>query len=119
MGARRIVICGLEVSVTERLKLAAAPGGIISGGEKLKMVLFGSSGELPPVTGTTVAVTLFAPVVPMTVAEVNRSALSKEIVTEEVVISPLQLLTTWSVPPFTLLPELPEVWIGAVPVAIA
>lgn len=76
---------GVEVIVTERLKFAHAPGGIFSG-EKLKMVLFGCSGELPPVTGLRVAVTVFPPSVPVSVAVVNRSALLKEIVTEEVII---------------------------------
>jgi hypothetical protein len=49
----------------------------------MKAVLFSFAcpDELPPVTGFTVAVEVFCPAVAVSVAEVNRSALSKLIIT--------------------------------------
>jgi hypothetical protein len=44
----RIVICGFADNVTFKLNIAVAPGGTIKAGTKLKVVLFGCSGEFPP-----------------------------------------------------------------------
>jgi hypothetical protein len=61
--------------------VADSPAGTTSGGSRLKTVRFDCSGESPPVTGTTVAVEVASPAVAVTVADENKSALSKVMVT--------------------------------------
>lgn len=99
----------MELSVTARLNVAVAPVGITRGGTRVKVVRFGTSGELPPVTGLTVAVEVLPPAVAVSVAEENRSALSKEIITDEVTIGAPLTLATPRVPLLTVAPGPPLV----------
>ena len=78
------------------------PVGIISGGEKVKTVLLGCSGELPPEIGTTVEVTPSA-TMPVMVAD-NRSALPNETVTFEVSIGAPLIFVMLNIPAPTVAP---------------
>jgi hypothetical protein len=104
----------LGVTVTAKLNVAVCPTGITSGGCRRNAVLFGCSGELPPDTGFTVAVEVFGPALAVSVAEVNKSALSKLIVTSDVASVVCPLFCTVNVPELTVLPGMAAVVIGVV-----
>jgi hypothetical protein len=81
------------------------PVGIISGGEKVKTVLLGCSGELPPEVGTTVELTEPPPAtLPVMVADVKRSALPNEMVMLEVSIGAPLMFVMLTIPAFTVPP---------------
>jgi hypothetical protein len=107
------------VTTTDSVMVADSPFGITSGGLKLNGVMFGCSGELPPVTGLTVAVTDVSPTLAVTVADVNRSALVKVIITCEVTIGAPLLLATVNIPALAVAPGLALVDIAGDALAIA
>jgi hypothetical protein len=104
-GVRRIVTPVLVVTVVVRVYVAMPPVGIISGGEKVKIVLLGCSGELPNETGTTVDVTdPPSTTLPVMVADENRSALPNATVTCEVNIGAPLMFVMVNIPAATVAP---------------